>query len=511
MKKKSVLSSIISISLLGIVAKVSGLLREGVTSAYFGTSSEMDVYSLLCSHMGTIVTVIASSISVAYMPYFITVNERSGSKTALKELSGLMNQYIIFSVILYLCIYFLAPIVPQIDGFSSSGIDSDTIVLYTRILFSTIIFTGLSRIQVAALSGVRKYGWMQITSAANSIIFIIFIFLWGNTYGIMTLVVCNIFIALLQFVILQKVLYTDDCKYSFSLNLKNTQTINAWKNLIPVFLGTETYLLGLTIDRTIGMLQGQEGVAASFNYAGLIYGLTNTILVTPIITVFYTELNSDFSKSGKEGLFDSVRKTISRLFFILLPFSIYLCINSNDVITFILQRGAFDEKSSLMTSQAFCFYALSIPLFALRALFSRIFVILNDSRTSMFSGLIFIAVNIIGALFFGHFLGIYGISLGSFAASFLSLAYMYLKLNYYHLYKMKGLYKRLLEVSFATILSIIPFLLIGDLTKESYILFRLVTTFVSFVFAYITVLHLMKHSELLEIEKIVINKIKSFL
>ena len=46
-----------SISFWGIVAKLLGLLREGVFANYFGTSAEMDVFGLIGGYATTLMSI----------------------------------------------------------------------------------------------------------------------------------------------------------------------------------------------------------------------------------------------------------------------------------------------------------------------------------------------------------------------------------------------------------------------------------------------------------------------
>ena len=286
-KKHSILYSIISISALGIIAKITGLLREGVVAAYFGTTAPMDVFSLSLSYVTTIVTIIAESFAISYFPIFMNNIQVGGEKLDAKRISNVINQYILVSCFVCFVILLFSSKIAEYIHDKVPSVNIDTIRWYVQLLFLTIVTGGLTRIFVCALNGLRKFGWMQITQILYSVIAIVFTVLFSKRIGMSILVFAFLINSILQVIILFKVFFKDGRTYSFSINFMSYETVKAWRNLFPVFLGTETYLLGLTIDRTIGISLGQEGVASSFNYAGLLYGLLNTIIAGPIITVFY--------------------------------------------------------------------------------------------------------------------------------------------------------------------------------------------------------------------------------
>lgn len=424
MKKDSVLFSIATISALGIVAKAIGLFRQGVTASYFGTTAEMDVFSFLSSITTTLAT-LSFAVSVTYSPMFIENYKTQGMPEAGKKLSNLLNQYAIFSFAFFILVFLLCPLMPNFVGESANKVDNDTIILYSRLLFSTVILLGMSRIQVSALSALRRYGWLQITTIIESIISIVLIYIFGKKYGVSILVAAFIANAVIQFFILQKALFSGEMKYRFYIDVHDPQISHAWKNFIPTFLGVGTYLMGLTIDRTISLWLGIEGAASAFNYAGLFYGLINTIITTPIVTVFYTEMSRTFVDVGIKGLNESMNKTITNLIIILVPFAVLLFIESTDFITVILKRGKFDANSVEMTSQAFYFYALSTPILAIRGLLVRECIILKRNKLVMYNGIIFLSCNALFGYILSKYFGIVGISLGSFIGVLLSTVFMY--------------------------------------------------------------------------------------
>lgn len=424
-KKKSVFINILTISSLGVMAKILGVMREGVVAAYFGTSAQMDVFSMLSSIMNTIITIFAASASIGYFPLFVRNKEKEGISAASKSLSNMLNQYLLYSVSFYVLIFVLSPLMPRILGESVSSVDPQTVVLYTRLLFWTIITSGFSKVQLVALSALRDYGWLQRTTSLYSVISIVLTLLFGHKYGVGVLVAAFMVNSIIQLLILQFVLRRHDVRYKPYLNLKDKEINSIWKSLIPVFLGTEVYMLGLTIDRTLGLSLNTEGVVSAFNYSGILYGLVNNIIAVPIITVFNTELSERYFKGEISDFFKSLRNTIALVVIVLMPVVVFLSVDSYEFVYCALKRGAFNDQSVSITSSIFAIYVLISPIYAFRILMSRIFLLMDNRKTPMYSGILFLAVNVLFGYTLSTLFGVKGICFGSMCAMLFSAVFLF--------------------------------------------------------------------------------------
>ena len=94
-KKRGIAYSVCIVSILGLMSKLVGFLREGVYSYYLGTSAEADDYFLVYGFFFTISTMVGISIGTAYLPQFLETKSKNGITQALKECSTLINQVLL--------------------------------------------------------------------------------------------------------------------------------------------------------------------------------------------------------------------------------------------------------------------------------------------------------------------------------------------------------------------------------------------------------------------------------
>lgn len=509
MKQRSVIYSIITISTLGLLAKVIGLLREGVVAAYFGTSTQMDVFSLLSGYATMLMTVIAGSLAISFSPYYISDIEQRGEAMAAKRFSYILNQYAVFSFVFYALIWIVSPWLSDIVCENTNGADNQTVLLYIRLLVATVITGGMTRLFVTALTGLRKYGWMQITQILYSVLAIILTVFFGEHYGVGVLVVAFVLNSIVQVAVLWIVFYRDGRKYTFSLGFIDCASFESWKAIIPVFFGTEIYMLGLTIDRTIGFTLNMDGAAAALSYAGILYGLINMIVTYPIATVFSTEMYRNFYKTeNREVLFQDLARIVNHQAVIVLPLGVLLFATTSDFITFVLKRGAFDSHSTLMTASAFCMYALSAPIYAFRSLFTNVHIAIHDRKTPMWSGVIFLVLNICLSWSLSQMIGITGVTLGALFAMIASFGYQYILIQRKHECRCKLFSVTFVKILFASIIAGVPTLFFSrmHIVLSPYI--RFVICLIVFCILYAITLQLTHCSEYILLKQRLLKRFK---
>lgn len=506
MSKKNIVASITTIAFFGICAKVLGLVRDGFLGAYFGTSSEMDLFGLLSGYATTLVALLGSALASSYYPFNIKNIEQKGEGYAAMKFSNILNQYAIFSFVVYAVIFLFSSNIAEAICSSGVTVPFQRVKLYVRIVFAVLVPWGMTRLVVSGLTSLRKYGWMQITQCVYSIVAILLTVMFANKYGIIVVVWAFMLNTVFQIVLLWFVYFNGDRKFVLYLDIKDEQTVVAWRGLVPVAIGADVFMIGATIDRSIGISMGIVGAAASLNYAGTLYSAVNTLVATPIRTVFNTEMNRRFFSDGnKDGLFSQIESTFNHMAILMVPICFFLSVSSYDFITIVLQRGAFDEYSTQLTASVFVIYILIAPIFAMRGLLNGLHIVMNDRLASMWSGSIFLVANLSLSFAFSKVFGLVGIPLGSMFAMIMSYLYLFVNLKKKHGCQNKIINTTLLKIIIAGALGVVGVLGMDMSVTIDSVYLRFLLGFIVFSFTYIVALMLFKCDEFYS----VIDKFKS--
>ena len=95
---------------------------------------------------------------------------------------------------------------------------------------------------------------------------------------------------------------------------------------------------------------------------------------------------------------------------------------SNQIISFLFGRGAFDDYAINMTSKALFFYAMGMMGVGIREVLARGFYSLQDTKTPMINAALGMLLNIILNVILSRYFGIGGLALAtSIAATFTTI------------------------------------------------------------------------------------------
>ena len=376
-QKHNILYFIFTISGLSLLSKVLGLFREGVIAGYFGITAETDLYFFIYSVFTTLIAISITPIATSYLPIFVFKREQLGEQVAVNHFTKLLQQFFVISFFIALSVNVILCFIdiPSLGNTWQMG--NKDAIFYIR-LFSLIFFLGGSiQIFSSVLNGVKQYGKFQIATTLQNVVVIIFVLLFGKHLGVRTLVLAVTVAYLLQFIYMSVELYGKrGNRIVLSGDIIHDKELSSvYKSIIPVAFGAESYLLCLTIDKAIGKSLGIEGAVSALNYAGLLYGLVNTVIIMAVVTVYYTEFTSVNIKKGEKYVLEMLNDAIVSISFILVPLVVFLSFNAEDFITIVLKRGKFTEQSVLFTALPFTIYILNSPIYAIRSLIIRIFYV----------------------------------------------------------------------------------------------------------------------------------------
>ena len=132
--------------------------------------------------------------------------------------------------------------------------------------------------------------------------------------------------------------------------------------------------------------------------------LANRLIQLPLgvlLTSFLVPFFPRFSELAHGKQIDKLKETsiivIKTLWFLTLPIAVYLFLFAKPVVEIIFQRGAFDDRSTLLTSSILVALLLSMIAYVARDTLTRVFYSFGNSRipllVSIFSIILKIVLN----------------------------------------------------------------------------------------------------------------------
>lgn len=416
--KKTITFSVLLITVLSILSKLLGFLRETVVAYYFGTTQEADIFFLVFGLFNFITAAVGISLGCAFLPVFLKIKNEKGAEKADLLAVRFSVQLLFLMLPVIVILYFYSDCFAYLIAPSYSVQSLATVAYYIQVLSVIAYFTVVSYVFFDVLNAYKKYGIRQLTGMLFSVISIVFLYFFAGSAGINALIYSVVVASVIQFVILVIVLFHDK-RICVSLNIFSFSGMReTYLSIFPVLLGTGVWYFRNAIDRVIATGLDAGSISA-LNYSGTLFSLINTLIIASIVTVFYTEFSQQYVDKKLENVSKTLNNGIISLCVLLCPIMIISIIESEDIISILFLRGEFKQESVALTALTFSLYLIGTPFYAMRDILTRFCYSTDNRKIPVRNSLIAVVLNIPLSYMFSRYWGAGGITLASAIVSIL--------------------------------------------------------------------------------------------
>jgi len=426
-RKERLFRTTMLVTLVIIVSKVCGFVRDMITANYFGTGVESDAYTASYSLFYLPIFLFNSCITSTLVPLFMQAKKDGGDKEANRFASGAFNLFALAALVIAALMFaFAKPLV----GLVYPGFEADKLVLtvkLTRIMLVSLAFNVTSIVMSSVLNAKEKFLPAQLTGFPLSLACIIAAVFFSADYGIVAQAWAVFAAGVLQ-VVVQLPFFFGWFKYTPSFNVRDERFKQMMILAGPALLSMAVSELNHMIDHALasGLV---DGSITALNYGYRLITFITGILVVPITTIVFSKFSRMAAEGDKESMVATIRRCIEVLALMLVPVIAVCAVMNKDVIRFAYGRGAFDERSVIMTSGAFLFYVIGVLSFGLRDLLNRAFHSMKDTKTPFRVACVVVAVNIVLNFILRHFMGANGLALATTLAGATGMVIMFIMLR----------------------------------------------------------------------------------
>lgn len=423
--KNTLIKSTVIISLIAILSKILGLVRESALAAYFGANSDTDAYKIAYSIPGILFVIINAAISQTFIPIYKDYIKNNNEN---KIKNFLNNVITITGIITILLIIMCMTGSKTIVALMAPGLDYSTTVstiLILQIIMPFSFFIIISNLVSAYLQSHDRFITPALTALPYSI-FGIFSIVFFRTYGIRAVAIGSGLSYLFMFLIQLPTLLKLGFKYTFRIDFKDDSLKTLLKLLGPVIISSSFSQVYMIINRILASSLDQGSISA-LDYANKINTIFYNAFTLSLATVLFPKLaeNSNHDEKFSSFLVKSLRLGI----IISLPVTIGLIVLRIPIVKFLFERGEFSSTNTFTTSNALASLSIGIIGVTLCEFLNKAFFALKDTRTPMFNGIIAILLNIAISLLLVNRMGLVGIALGTSFSAIISGLYLLLKLR----------------------------------------------------------------------------------
>lgn len=427
------------------ISRIFGFVREMVVAWFFGTSKTADAFSFALIFPNLFRQILGEDmVERAFMPPFKTKYDQGDVNGSWKFISVIFNWFFVSLLIVMTLLYFITPIAFLILKKINPGadFDYDLSLQLIFILMPFMLFIGLAAFAGSLLNFFERnwiFGFAPIMLSVGVIAGIVWL---EPVIGDYSIAAGYLIGAFLQFIVHVPFLISKDfrketgIKYSpaFKDETNDYKIVKRESKIITmnaVFNKSAEFFDRLIATWLI------TGSASSLFYSQRLFQLPFAIISLPITRGINPMLNKLKSTNDSEK-FTSLFEKGNKLYYkTLIPVTV-ICISASDeIVSVIYQRGAFDSDSLRLTSQAFIMYSLGLIPVSFAGYYMRVLSLVSKNIYSLKVSVISACINIV----LSYILAVYT-SLGhSGVALATSIAFYYnmIRLNSYIKEEMKDL------------------------------------------------------------------------
>ena len=345
------------------------------------------------------------AMNAAFIPVVSGVRTKSGKKSADVFFSNIFSFLLVALLAFVLILEIFMPLIITLiaPGFSDNPEKFNHSINLTRLTFPFVLFICLTSLMGAYLNTLGKFASMAVTPIILnlSLIFTLLIFFKSeNLFLISSTLSFVVSIAgIIQVIWMYYNIRRNKSKlsinFSFFKTFKRDKEITKFfKLLLPAILGNGAYQINLLIDMILASTL-PDGSISFLYYADRVNQLPLGVLGIAIGTALLPVLSSQIKKNQKKEAEKSISKAIKFGILFSIPAFFGLLIFSENIISFLFFRGAFEYKDVQATSSALIALCCGLPAFIMIKILVIPFFANEDTKTPIKISLFCMSINLI--------------------------------------------------------------------------------------------------------------------
>ncbi len=441
-QKRNRVSSIVakglSLSVLTLVSRILGLIREVTKAKFLGTSALSDAFGIAFQVPNFMRRLFAeNSVSVAFIPTFKSYLESSSTEDGKKSTQEFVNAT--FTLLTFLTVVFVSlgmiftPLIIKIFFKETSGIAYDEAVILTRIMFPYLIVISIAALFQGILNALKIFSPSGFTPILFNAIVIAFTYILApyTTNPARAMAIGVITGGTIQAAFQLPFVLKQNWRVGFTSLKKaftNPGTRTVLRLIGPTIIGMSAYQLNDLVSSTLATHVG-DGVYSSLQYSLRLQELILGICAVTIGTVILPDLTGFARRNEWEHFNRMLTQSIRIMALIAIPITFYSLIMGQDIIALVFQTGQFNEQSIQMTLQVFKCHMIGLFFIAVNRIVSPAFYAQQDTKSPTIAGLINFALNIVLAVILVKPLKGAGIALALSIASMVNMIMLFVFLH----------------------------------------------------------------------------------
>jgi putative peptidoglycan lipid II flippase len=405
-EKKQILKSASIISLVTIVSRVLGYVRDQRIALLLGTTPAADAYVLAYRIPNLFRRLVAEgSMTASFIPVFSSYM-REKTKEEVWEFANKLfwTLALVAAVITVLGMVFSPSVVRLFAGQNIAGLQA---VELNRIIFPYLFFVSLAALAMGILNCFHVFGLPAATPVFLNLATIVFTFAIVRNYfkDAATSIAVGVLVGgVLQFLIQVPLLVRKGMNFNFGISFSHPAIKDVAKLMIPRLFGIGIGQINLLIDTRFATASMMPvGSLAALYLADRVMELVLGGYAIAVATAILPMMSHQAAAKDYEALKKTLSFSVRIVAFITIPAALGLMILREPIIRVLFQHGQFFESSTRLTARALLYYSIGLPALASVKLIVPAFYSTRDTKTPVIIASISLVLNIVLNIVFMQF------------------------------------------------------------------------------------------------------------
>ncbi len=387
------------VMVLFVLSRLTGLARQIIVGALFGTSAAYDAYVAAFRLPDMLFQLVAGGALVsALLPTYTTVRTRQGASRGWELVSNVITLVlVVLTVAAGLMALAARPLVTTIlVPHFSPELQTLTASLLRILLLSTVIF-GVSGVAMSVLNAHRHFFLPALAPSLYNLGIIGGALGLGPRWGVHGLAWGVVVGALLHLLVqvpgLRRVGMTFHPRWSWW----DADVRHVLRLMAPRVMGLAAVQVNFLVTTVLasGLPPGR---LSALDYAFRVMLLPLGIFAQAVGTAAFPTFAQQVASRELDALRRTLVQLIRSITFLTVPATVGLWILAWPLIAVLFQRQAFDATSTTLTATALRAYVVGLGGHALVEILARAFYALHDTRTPVIIGMLAMGLNVLLSL-----------------------------------------------------------------------------------------------------------------
>jgi putative peptidoglycan lipid II flippase len=399
-EKKQILKTASIISLVTIVSRILGYVRDQRIVLLLGTSHISDSFFLAYRIPNLFRRLVGEgSMTSSFIPVFTTYM-RDKSKEEVWEFANNLfwTLALVLACITVLGMVFSPTVIHTFTPSSAPGLHWDEAIKLNRLIFPYLFFIGLAALAMGILNCFHIFGLPAATPVLLNLSIILFSVgaVWYHFKDPAVSLAVGVLVGgALQFLVQVPTLVQKGMDFKFGISFVHPGIQNVARLMLPRFFGIGIGQINFFVDTYFANSKFMPlGSLTALTVADRVMELVLGGYAIAVATAILPMMSHQAAAKDFEALKKTLTFSVRIVAFITIPAALGLMILREPIIRVLFQHGQFVAESTKLTARALMYYAVGLPALASVKLVVPAFYSTGDTKTPVFVAFASLTLNI---------------------------------------------------------------------------------------------------------------------